>query len=79
MADVQTSHALLIYGGIVLAFVGIALMIAAGIYTGVTSETDGWFWSLLIVGIVLTVIGVLGLIIGWILHRRKRYQLDTVL
>ena len=77
MADVKGSHALLIYGGIVIAFLGIGFMIAAGIYTGVTRKTDGWFWALLIVGIVLTVIGVLALIIGYVMHRRSHMMSVT--
>lgn len=53
------THEMLMFGGMLLAIIGIGFLIATGIYTGVTQEIDGWFWSLLSVGAALLIIGVI--------------------
>lgn len=60
----------LLYGGIAIAGLGAFLLIAGGVYNGVTKRTDGWFWALIIIGAILLILGFFMALLGFILRNR---------
>lgn len=69
----------LLWIGFIVALIGFGLVIGGIIYWGVTNKSDGWFYTLMILGAILVFLGtIVALVSGTMSHRKIKHEVSPL-